>query len=142
MYKLYCRDSSVTEPLEWSDISLILTDAPNENTLSTKEVENIIRKYRLMSGKFPYIAICKDEDLNSFELSYQFPHSAFGGNFMEKVKFARNIIIKLTKPFDVVLDPFCGYSATGFAAMLESRRYIGIDNKPEAIKESEKRLTN
>lgn len=42
----------------------------------------------------------------------------------------------------VVLDPFCGSSTTGVAALELGRKYIGIDNNKEYIKLSKKRLKN
>ena len=41
---------------------------------------------------------------------------------------------------DVVLDPFCGSGTTLRAAKTLGRKYIGIDQNPEAIRISENRL--
>lgn len=37
------------------------------------------------------------------------------------------IILKATKPGDIVLDPFCGSGTTIIAAQLTDRRWVGID---------------
>lgn len=51
------------------------------------------------------------------------------------------IIKASTKPYDVVLDPFCGSSTTGVAAKNLCRKYIGIDSDLEYLKLSVRRLT-
>ena len=45
----------------------------------------------------------------------------------------KRIIEASTNEGDLVLDPFCGSSTTGVAALQLGRRYIGIDNEPEYI---------
>ena len=39
-----------------------------------------------------------------------------------------------------MLDPFCGGSTTGVAAVLLDRKYVGIDLEEEYLQLSEKRL--
>jgi hypothetical protein len=121
------------------DIDLIMTDAPHKDTLSTDEV--IIRLDRLCPK---IVVVCKDEIVtlcNKNITLVQRKHVAFSGNLFEKMKFAAHYIREYTKPEGVVLDPFCGYSSTGVAAVGLNRRYIGIDNKQDAIDESERILT-
>lgn len=50
------------------------------------------------------------------------------------------IIEASTHPGDIILDPFCGSSTTGVAALKLGRKYIGIDNNLEYLKLSERRL--
>jgi len=50
------------------------------------------------------------------------------------------IIERLTVKGDVILDPFCGSSATGMAAVSLDRFFIGIDTDEYAIKQSGERL--
>jgi site-specific DNA-methyltransferase (adenine-specific) len=41
-------------------------------------------------------------------------------------------LMRLATPEDgLVLDPFCGSGSTGAAAVLESRRFLGIEASPE-----------
>ncbi|NLH39893.1 MAG: site-specific DNA-methyltransferase [Elusimicrobia bacterium] len=50
------------------------------------------------------------------------------------------IIKASTKDGDLVLDPFCGSSTTGVAALMNNRKYIGIDMSEEYLSLSVKRL--
>jgi len=52
----------------------------------------------------------------------------------------KRIIEASTKEGDLILDPFCGSSTTGVAAMLLGRRYIGMDNELEYLELSKRRL--
>jgi DNA modification methylase len=50
-------------------------------------------------------------------------------------------LIKLYTPEGgTVLDPFCGSGSTGIAAMLEERKFLGIDLDPEYIDISRRRI--
>ena len=44
---------------------------------------------------------------------------------------ARDHILSWSNPGDVVLDPFLGSGTTGKMAILEGRRFIGIERVPE-----------
>ncbi len=46
----------------------------------------------------------------------------------------------LTKKGDIVLDPFIGVGTTALAAKLLNRRYIGIEESDEFVKEAEKNI--
>jgi site-specific DNA-methyltransferase (adenine-specific) len=50
------------------------------------------------------------------------------------------IVETATHENDIVLDPFCGSSTTGVACVKMNRKYIGIDNVPEYIELSKRRL--
>lgn len=49
-------------------------------------------------------------------------------------------IRQFTEPGDLVIDPFCGGSTTGLAAMANERNYFGCDISQIAIDRSETRL--
>ena len=51
-----------------------------------------------------------------------------------------DLIDRLSKPGDTVLDPFCGGGTTGLAAIVSHRLFIGIDNDPSAIQTAANRL--
>lgn len=54
----------------------------------------------------------------------------------------KRIILASTKEGDIVLDPFAGSSTTGIAAVLNSRRFIGIDTEKKYLDLSIKRYNN
>ena len=56
------------------------------------------------------------------------------------VALLERIIKASSNQDDVVLDPFCGSGTTLRAAKTLGRKYIGIDQNPEAIRISENRL--
>lgn len=65
----------------------------------------------------------------------------FGKHPTQKpVELLKRIILSSTKENDLVLDPFCGSSTTGVAAILLNRKYIGIDLEDDYFNISEKRI--
>jgi len=53
---------------------------------------------------------------------------------------ARVLIEQSSNPGDLVIDPFCGSSSTGVAALDVARNYAGNDSSSEALRLSEARL--
>lgn len=65
----------------------------------------------------------------------------FGKHPTQKpVELLKRIIQASTKEGDLVLDPFCGSSTTGVAAVLLNRKYVGIDLEDDYLITSKKRL--
>ncbi|MEK6532025.1 MAG: site-specific DNA-methyltransferase [Deltaproteobacteria bacterium] len=65
----------------------------------------------------------------------------FGKHPTQKpVELLRRIILASTKEGDLVLDPFCGSSTTGVAAVLLNRKFVGIDLEKDFLELSKKRL--
>jgi site-specific DNA-methyltransferase (adenine-specific) len=65
----------------------------------------------------------------------------FGKHPTQKpVELLKRILLASTKEGDLVLDPFCGSSTTGVAAVLLNRKYVGIDLEEEYLQLSKKRL--
>jgi len=65
----------------------------------------------------------------------------FGKHPTQKpVELLERIILASTKEGDLVLDPFCGSSTTGVAAIQHDRKYVGIDKEEEYLELSRKRL--
>jgi len=65
----------------------------------------------------------------------------FGKHPTQKpIELLKRIILASTHEGDLVLDPFCGSSTTGVAAVLLDRKYVGIDLEDEYLRLSKKRL--
>lgn len=65
----------------------------------------------------------------------------FGKHPTQKpVELLKRIMLASTKEGDLVLDPFCGSSTTGVAAVLLNRKYVGLDLEDEYLQLSVKRL--
>ncbi len=66
---------------------------------------------------------------------------AFGKHPTQKpLALLERIILASTKKDALVVDPFCGSSTTGVAALRLGRRYIGIDSSEEYLALSRRRL--
>jgi len=69
------------------------------------------------------------------------PEKKFGKHPTQKpVELLKRIILASTKEGDLVLDPFCGSSTTGLAALLFKRKFVGIDLEEEYLELSKQRL--
>jgi site-specific DNA-methyltransferase (adenine-specific) len=67
----------------------------------------------------------------------------FGKHPTQKpVELLKRIILASTKEGDLVLDPFCGSSTTGVAAVLLDRKYVGIDLEEDYLQLSKMRITD
>ncbi|MDI6751835.1 MAG: site-specific DNA-methyltransferase [bacterium] len=65
----------------------------------------------------------------------------FGKHPTQKpIALLERIILASTNEGDLVLDPFCGSSTTGVAAILLNRKYVGIDLEDDYLQLSKKRL--
>ena len=56
------------------------------------------------------------------------------------MKLLNRIVLAASDPGDTILDPFCGSSTTGLAAVKNGRRFIGIDQEEEYLDLSIKRF--
>jgi site-specific DNA-methyltransferase (adenine-specific) len=65
----------------------------------------------------------------------------FGKHPTQKpIELLRRIILASTQEGELVVDPFCGSSTTGVAAVTLNRKYVGIDFEAEYLELSKKRL--
>jgi len=65
----------------------------------------------------------------------------FGKHPTQKpIELLNRIILASTQENDFVLDPFCGSSTTGVSAILNNRKYVGIDLEEKYLEVSVKRL--
>jgi len=58
------------------------------------------------------------------------------------VELISPFVLAHTNPNDIVLDPFCGSSSVGAAAISKGRRYVGVDANEQAVSVSSARLMN
>jgi len=79
---------------------------------------------------------------NVWEINSPKPaEKTFGKHPTQKsLELLRRILLASTREGDLVLDPFCGSSTTGVAAVTLGRKYVGIDLEKEYLDLSKKRL--
>jgi site-specific DNA-methyltransferase (adenine-specific) len=56
------------------------------------------------------------------------------------IDMLRVLVTQSTEPGDLILDPFLGSGATGVAALVEGREFLGCDIMEEAVELSRKAL--
>lgn len=57
----------------------------------------------------------------------------------QSVSGMSDIVTRFTAPLDIILDPFCGAGTTGVAALLNGRRFIGVDHDAQSTTNAEQR---
>lgn len=66
---------------------------------------------------------------------------SFGKHPTQKpIKLLDRIVQAASNEGDLILDPFCGSSTTGLAALQNGRRYVGIDQSEEYLELSRRRF--
>ena len=68
------------------------------------------------------------------------PKERVGYPTQKPLRLLKRIIEASSDPGDIVLDPYCGSGTTCVAAHQLGRRYIGIDDNPDAIDVAKRRL--
>lgn len=118
-------------------------------TVIEREIRRIVEQGRasLKVGKKKEISKWGPSDFQ-FETTtmWSFPkrgewathQSDYRGNWPPQVP--RNLILRYTKPRDIVFDPFVGGGTTLIEAYLLGRKGIGIDINPVAVKMSKERI--
>jgi len=56
------------------------------------------------------------------------------------VELMRQLIEAVTKPGDLILDPFSGSGSTLVAALQSGRRYIGVELSPQHFETAQRRI--
>jgi DNA modification methylase len=67
-------------------------------------------------------------------------HERCGFPTQKPLRLLERIIVALSNPGDLVVDPFCGSGTTAVAAARLDRRWIACDSSGAAITISERRL--
>ena len=75
---------------------------------------------------------------NVWDTAKQNPGALHPAQFPEAI--ARDHILSWSNPGDTVFDPFLGSGTTGKMALLEGRRFIGIEREPEYFEIAQKRI--
>lgn len=120
MYSLYNTDAS-NVPDSARNVGLIWTHPP---VMPWLIVMHKLSFWQRVMADFGSIIVCRKDFDDEDEL----------------VSVVREDILVHTNEGDLIVDPFCGGSTTGIAALSLGRKYMGIDSSPIAIKTSERRL--
>ena len=80
--------------------------------------------------------------LNYWIVSTEKNSKAYGHPAMFPEDLARDHILSWSDPGDVVFDPFLGSGTTGKMAVLEGRRFIGIERDPGYFAIAERRISD
>jgi hypothetical protein len=67
-------------------------------------------------------------------------HERTGYPTQKPLKLLNRLILALSNPDDIILDPFVGSGTTGVSALQNGRRFIGLDRNWNAIHCSKQRL--
>jgi site-specific DNA-methyltransferase (adenine-specific) len=59
---------------------------------------------------------------------------------VKPIALMRWLVALITPPGGLVVDPFCGSGSTGAAAVLEARRFVGIELDPSYIAIAQRRI--
>lgn len=57
------------------------------------------------------------------------------------IEYMRKLVLRLTEPGDLILDPFCGSGTTGVACIQTGRRFIGIEIEPKYAAIARRRIS-
>jgi site-specific DNA-methyltransferase (adenine-specific) len=69
-----------------------------------------------------------------------FPRVRDGYPTEKPVELLRVLVTQSSEPGELVIDPFMGSASCGEAALLEGRRFAGVDLSPDAVAQSRARL--
>lgn len=112
--------------------TLLLTSTPHPNATSNDEVEKQINIFLAQNYVTFGIVDC-ETTIKVMPPAVVSPRGYYSEN-------CRTVIEALTRPGDVVVDPYCGISFTGEVALKLGRKYIGIDINEDCCKKSYERL--
>ena len=68
------------------------------------------------------------------------PETRYNHPTQKPLKVIKFLVIKCSKPGDIILDPFLGSGTTAVACKELGRHFIGIEINPEYCKIAERRL--
>lgn len=79
---------------------------------------------------------------NASDAAYTPPAAANAHPTVKPIAVMRWLVRLITPPNGLVLDPFCGSGTTGCAALIERRRFTGIELDPQYVAIARARITH
>lgn len=128
-------------PSDIGFINLIWTDLPA--TSSDRLLKTYLDNWTPKMWPSGHICITQREHVGFVNWPTKQTHyleRVFNSDNFEK--YLTKWILHLTRPGDLVVDPFCGWSTVGVVARRLDRRYYGCDTSPIAIQKSLEVLPN
>lgn len=119
------------KPNKWAGTNLHGTDRAVDGTTKPKAVvRNATRRtVKQFGSRLNYWLVPTEKQSKRFGHPAMFPEA-----------LARDHIISWSNPGDVVFDPFLGSGTTGKMALLEGRRFIGIEREPNYFQIAQNRI--
>lgn len=114
-----------------------LYEPPSASTLKTWGKRKQNRASRVTDDESPG---CPMGDVWDIPIVAPVAHERTGYPTQKPEALLSRLVLALTDPGDLVIDPYCGSGTTVAAAVKAGRNAIGIDENPEAIAASRKRM--
>lgn len=114
-------------PAHYKRLRAFLNSSGNDEYLR-KDYEELRKDYEELRRPF-----CMEGRQNDvFEISTDGGASSrYGHPTVKDLKLIRSIVRQVTRPDDIICDPFLGSGTTAVAAIMEGRRYIGCELNPD-----------
>ena len=130
----FLNDISWFKPNASPNLSCRMFTASHETLIwasKSKKTKHVFNYSEMKNGNFPGDKIKNPGKQMRSVWSITTPTSAektYGKHPTQKpLALLDRVVIASTNPGQVILDPFCGSATTGVSALLNSRKFIGID---------------
>jgi site-specific DNA-methyltransferase (adenine-specific) len=136
----FLNDISWFKPNASPNLSCRMFTASHETLIwasKSKKTKHIFNYSEMKNGNFPGDKIKNPGKQMRSVWSITTPTSSekiYGKHPTQKpLALLDRVVIASTNPGQVILDPFCGSATTGVSALLNSRKFIGIDMDEEYL---------
>lgn len=136
----FLNDISWFKPNASPNLSCRMFTASHETLIwasKSKKTKHIFNYSEMKNGNFPGDKIKNPGKQMRSVWSITTPASSekiYGKHPTQKpLALLDRVVIASTNPGQVILDPFCGSATTGVSALLNSRKFIGIDMDEEYL---------
>ncbi len=136
----FLNDISWFKPNASPNLSCRMFTASHETLIwasKSKKTKHVFNYNEMKNGDFPGDKIKNPGKQMRSVWSITTPASVekiYGKHPTQKpLALLERIVIASTNPGQVILDPFCGSATTGVSALLNSRKFIGIDMDEEFL---------